>query len=473
MLNIARGTGSGYNSLPTGTTMTGFSFSETPTFDAYGALSNDAYGSVYSVAYTRDAGGRVTQKVETISGTPTTTTYVYDGDSACTTGAPNDGRLCQATIGSTVYGPYTYDADGNRTDTGLTYDEQDRISSTGYTYSPGGRLSSKTIVPDTATYTYDVYGNLTHVNRPYSLPAIDYINDSQNRRVGKIVGGTYVQGFLYDDLGRLSAELDGSGNVISQFVYGMKPNVPEYMINTVSGTTTTYRLITDQLGSVIMVVNAASPTGTPAQVITYDPWGKILTDVENISNGNPAVSVFQPFGFAGGLHDRDAGGSFTNDGGWVRFGARDYDTNTGRWTSKDPIRFGGGLDVYAYCGNNPIDCIDPNGRLPPGSVPWEPIFPPQPLWDPNACTDQCDAAYATATDSCRYWGESPFGDICPGLPEAPATKEGFAQECIDEAEFAWSSCLAQCHGDPYFPGVPIPGATPRPYIPQWASNGRP
>ena len=44
-----------------------------------------------------------------------------------------------------------------------------------------------------------------------------------------------------------------------------------------------------------------------------------------------------PFGFAGGLHDRD-----TN---LVRFGARDYDPSIGRWTAKDPIDFAGGIRI--------------------------------------------------------------------------------------------------------------------------------
>jgi len=36
----------------------------------------------------------------------------------------------------------------------------------------------------------------------------------------------------------------------------------------------------------------------------------------------------QPFGFAGGIYDPDTG--------LVRFGARGYDAETGRWTAKDP-----------------------------------------------------------------------------------------------------------------------------------------
>ena len=63
---------------------------------------------------------------------------------------------------------------------------------------------------------------------------------------------------------------------------------------------------------------------------------------------------FQPFGFAGGLYDRD-----TN---LVRFGARDYDAETGRWTSKDPIMFGGGdTNFYDYSLQNPVTLVDVSG----------------------------------------------------------------------------------------------------------------
>jgi hypothetical protein len=47
----------------------------------------------------------------------------------------------------------------------------------------------------------------------------------------------------------------------------------------------------------------------------------------------------------------------------VRFGARDYDAETGRWTAKDPIRFSG-LDpgLYSYVAGDPINRIDRNGQ---------------------------------------------------------------------------------------------------------------
>ena len=74
----------------------------------------------------------------------------------------------------------------------------------------------------------------------------------------------------------------------------------------VLGDDTVYRFITDHLGSVRLVVNAA--TGEVVQRVDYDAFGRVLNDTD---------PGFQPFGFAGGLYDDDTG--------LVRFGARDYD----------------------------------------------------------------------------------------------------------------------------------------------------
>ncbi len=61
-----------------------------------------------------------------------------------------------------------------------------------------------------------------------------------------------------------------------------------------------------------------------------------------------------PFGFAGGLYDEHTG--------LTHFGAREYDAEVGRWTSKDPSFFAGGLNFYEYARSNPIRYIDPNGK---------------------------------------------------------------------------------------------------------------
>jgi len=53
----------------------------------------------------------------------------------------------------------------------------------------------------------------------------------------------------------------------------------------------------------------------------------------------------------------------------VRFGARDYDAETGRWTSKDPIGFeGDDTNLYGYALEDPIDLYDPTGEGPRGAA---------------------------------------------------------------------------------------------------------
>jgi hypothetical protein len=45
-----------------------------------------------------------------------------------------------------------------------------------------------------------------------------------------------------------------------------------------------------------------------------------------------------------------------------------YDPGTGRFTQEDPIGFAGGINLYAYAGNDPVTYSDPFGLCP---LPWE------------------------------------------------------------------------------------------------------
>ena len=181
-------------------------------------------------------------------------------------------------------------------------------------------------------------GNLRLVTLPDGR-TIDYVIDGANRRVGKKVNNILVQGFLYQDQLKPIAELDNSGAIVSRLLYATHANVPDYLVK--GGIT--YRIVTDHLGSPRYVVNTAD--GTIAQQIDYDEFGNIVYD-SNLS--------FQPFGFAGGLYDPNTG--------LVRFGARDYNPETGRWTAKDSILFDGGdVNLYGYVQNNPVNRVDPLG----------------------------------------------------------------------------------------------------------------
>jgi RHS repeat-associated protein len=333
------------------------SVTDTTSYDGFGAAAgytaSHGGAAVFSQAYTRDALGRLTSKSETVGGATRVSSYTYD----------LAGRLAEVRVDGAPAASYAYDANGNRASfTGpggtlaATYDAQDRLllyDATVYTHTANGEISNKT---DTATgastaYRYDTLGNLTGATLPDGRQ-VAYLLDGRGRRVGKKVGDTLVQGFLYQDGLRPIAELDGAGNVVSRFVYAGRDSAPDYLVR--NGVT--YRVIADHIGSVRLVLDAA--TGEVAQRTAYDEFG-IVTN-ETLALGFQPV----PFGFAGGLYDRDTG--------LVHFGAREYDPETGRWTRKDPSGFGGGaLNLYAYAGNDPVNYIDPSG-LVAGKSPFPP-----------------------------------------------------------------------------------------------------
>ena len=329
------------------------------TYDGYGApltyRSSAGTTALYNIDYKltdgtplRDPSGRLTGKKETVAGVTSDASYAYGYDLA--------GRLidanCTGTGCPTGYnGHYDYDLRGNRTDGGASnwdYDAQDRLKrrgTTNYTYNDEGQLTSRTTTGgESWTYVYDALGNLRSATRA-GAPAttISYLVDGLGRRVQR-TKGSQVQRFLYLDGLRVAAELDGTGAIVSRFVYGSRTNVPDMMIRKEGLSWVPYRIISDHLGSPRLVVNAV--TGAVAQKLDYDVWGVVLPSSTNLG--------FQPFGFAGGLYDVDTG--------LVHFGRRDYDPAVGRWTAKDAILFGGGqANLYEYVGNDPVSRIDPLG----------------------------------------------------------------------------------------------------------------
>jgi RHS repeat-associated protein len=323
--------------------------SETALGNATESLNYDEFGdltarvatyktkTLYSVAYTRDADGRVAAETESIGGQRNTYTYTYD----------EAGRLIEVMKNGSHYSSYTYDTNSNRmtavTSTGTvsgTYDDQDRLltyGNTSFTYTANGELESQAVGGQKTTYSYDTLGNLIAVILPNGTK-ISYIVDPENHRIGKEVNGVLETGFLFDG-GRIIAQSNGSNQIISRFVYGTGATSPDYMVR--GGVT--YRIFADQLGSPVIVVNTS--TGAIAEQISYDEFGNVLIDT---------TPGFQPFGFAGGLYDQDTK--------LVRFGARDYNASIGRWTAKDPIRFSGGdSNLYGYVLSNPVNLTDSFG----------------------------------------------------------------------------------------------------------------
>jgi RHS repeat-associated protein len=222
-----------------------------------------------------------------------------------------------------------------------TFDARDRIATQGdlsFRYNKSGEMVEKTDTSSgkVSSFAYDSFGRLTSATGEGGQE-ISYRLDAAGNRAVRTVDGEVTARFVYaPGIQGPLAELAGDNTTRARYIYASRSNVPDYMEK--GGRR--YRLLTDQLGSVRLVVDAES--GAIAQAMTYDPFGRVLSD----SN-----SGFQPFGFAGGLYDPATG--------LTHFGAREYDAQVGRWTSADPISFAGGdANLYGYVLGDPVNLVD-------------------------------------------------------------------------------------------------------------------
>ncbi|HEX5823723.1 MAG TPA: RHS repeat-associated core domain-containing protein [Candidatus Limnocylindrales bacterium] len=310
-------------------------------YDALGRVAGLVVKSggttVFEAGYERNGAGLVTGEVVTSAGETARETYAYDAA----------GRLTRAVHNgnATTFG---YDENGNRTvvktlagSVTATFDTLDRVTSQGsilYDYDGVGQLAHRVEGKRTTAYTYDLLGRLLQVKLPDGR-VVDYVLDGIGRRIGKRVDGKLVNGLLYLDPTRPVAELAPDGRVASTFVYAGDARVPAYMLR--DGVP--FAILTDARGSPRLVVDAT--TGKVAQRLDYDALGRVIRDTK---------PGFQPFGFAGGLYDPDTH--------LVRFGARDYDAETGRWTAPDPIGLAAGdPNLYRYVRGDPVNLVDPSG----------------------------------------------------------------------------------------------------------------
>jgi RHS repeat-associated protein len=87
-----------------------------------------------------------------------------------------------------------------------------------------------------------------------------------------------------------------------------------------------------------------SSSGTIVARYGYDPYGRTTL----VSGSNIATKQF-----AGSYYHAASGLNLTL--------YRAYDSNTGRWLSRDPIAEGGGINLYDYVDDDPSNLTDPAG----------------------------------------------------------------------------------------------------------------
>ena len=261
--------------------------------------------------------------------------------SSVTTYAPNALNQCTATTSPTE--PFTYDDDGN-----LVQDS-------------------------TWTYTWDAENRLVRAENVGggSTRRLDFAYDYLGRRVQKKVyssadaGQTWTSEadhrFVYDGWSVVLI-LDGTnGNsVLQRFTHGLD------LSQSIGGA--------GGVGGLLAVQNVGSSLPAKTYYYAHDANGNVTQLIDGADGSVAAHYEYGPFGEAVVVtEDADVAQSFAHGGfrfsgklldsetGLYYYGYRYYDPGHGRWLNRDPLEEQGGINLYGFVGNDPINAIDPLG----------------------------------------------------------------------------------------------------------------
>ncbi len=328
--------------------------------------------TVATTAYSYDDDGRLTHLQQTTAtGTNIANyTYTYDNASRVTTEKRNSTTVTYtydnaAELTGDGTATFTYDATGNRTNTGDTTTTGNQLTSDGtwnYGYDVAGNETSKTKITtgEIWTYGYNLKNQMTSAVEKTSGGAIEmqvnYKYDVFGNRIEQDVGtGTaVVTRFAYDGTGPVAgspvgnenwnvwADLDGNSSLTTRYLHG---DATDQLFARMDGNAP-YFYLTDRMGSVRDVIDYNFVTVTVRDSITYDGYGNITAETNSSYRGR--------YTWTGREFDVVTGLQYNR--------ARYYDPKTGRWTSQDPLGFDAGdSNLYRYVNNDPTEATDPSG----------------------------------------------------------------------------------------------------------------
>lgn len=287
-----------------------------------------------SYAYTYDANGNRLTMTDQNGGV---NQYQYDAVDQVTGVTYSDGAMES----------YLFDPQGNRQQVVrngspevYAHNAGDQLLARGnvsYAFDANGNLIQKTENGQETLYSYDGENRLLEITFPDGKKN-QYAYMPSGLRIQSTGADGSVKRFFYDE-GNTLLELDATGNPSARYTSG--PGLDSWLIRESAGDYYTYHK--DGLGSITALADNA---GAVANAYRYDIYGNLLEQTAAVEN---------PYQFTGRRLDSESGLYY--------YRTRYYDNRTGKFTTTDPIGFGGGPNQYRYVDNNPINYIDPTGQI--------------------------------------------------------------------------------------------------------------
>ncbi len=333
------------------------------TFKRYSPVT-EIYTMDKSLEYTYDALGRVTQIIESESGVSRVIqAFTYDGLGRLS--REDNYYLDESYV-------YLYDNAGNISEK-LTYpfilngdlDDND-LTQSKYSIYTNGRLTSHSIIGGTAkTCYYDTLGNpvaylgknasWSHGHRLDSFDGINFEYNANGIRTKKTNGSDITKFILDGDRIVATQNTSPSGSSTMKFYYGADG------LTAFESGGNKYFYQKNIFGDIIGIYD--NNFNWVARYV-YDAWGNckvVDEDGSELIYDPSSIAHKNPFRYRGYYYDRETGFYYLN--------ARYYDPHVGRFISPDEISYLdptaiNGLNLYAYCGNDPVNKSDPSGHLP-------------------------------------------------------------------------------------------------------------
>lgn len=237
---------------------------------------------------------------------------------------------------------YAYDLAGNRTDPSVgtvvvgSGNRTTQFGAATYSYNASGQVATKW---DGGTFWTYVWSPLDELRGATATGvSVTYAYDAFGRRIKRTYNG--VTEFYLNDGDQVAVDLDATQTMTRE--YGWRPGVDQLLSVNLANGTAGVAVIDLQLGATVEgLINVQNGAGLADYKNTA--WGK-PNDTEGLT-----------------LRYRMAGREYDYVTGLYYMRARYYDPQSGRFMSEDPIGIGGGLNLYSYAGNDPLNLRDISG----------------------------------------------------------------------------------------------------------------